>query len=91
MSFLVDAEMLDDYRDLTADDMGAYSPQEYVHATFEDNRVKHLACNRERFLTTEELQKVGMINAVAFILLRKYGKCKAIPRFKKNDRTTSSG
>jgi hypothetical protein len=85
VSCLVDSEMLDDSQDLTTDDMGALishsTPQEYVHATLyiEDNRVKHIACNPGRFLTTEEFRKLGMINPVAFILSRKYGKCKASP------------
>ncbi len=85
MSFLVDAEMLDDYRDLTADDMGAYrshgSPHKYVHATFEDNRVKHLACNR----------KTGDDKCSCLHFVKKVWKMQGIPRFKKNDRTTSSG
>ena len=83
MSFAVDLDKLEDSRDLTADDMGSYklhgSPPEYVHVTFENERVKNVVCNRQRPLTADELRSLGMNDAVAFVLLRKYGTCKASP------------
>jgi hypothetical protein len=83
MSFVVDLEMLEDARDLTADDMGAYrlhgSPLEYVYVTFENGRIKRIECNRQSQLPPEEVERLGLSDAVVLILERKYGTCKASP------------
>ncbi len=58
MSFIVDLEMLEDARDLTANYMGAYrlhgSPLGYVYVTFENGRIKCIECNRQSQLTLKK-------------------------------------
>ena len=82
MSFVIDLEMLEDAKDLTADDMGAYrshgTPPEYIYVHFEDKRVKHMICNRKNRLVDEEIERLGLNDAYVFILERKYGKCKVL-------------
>ncbi len=62
--------------------MGAYrlhgSPLEYVYVTFENGRIKHIECNRQSQLPPEEVERLGLSDAVVLIL-RKYGICKASP------------
>ena len=81
MSFVIDLEMLEDVKDLTADYMCAYrsygSPPKYIYVQFEDKRVKHMVCNRKNRLVDEEIERLGLNDAYVFILERKYGKCKA--------------
>ena len=87
MSFVVDLEMLEDAKDLTADDMVAYrsheSPLEYIYVKFEDKRVKQMVCNRQNRLTDEDMERLGLKDSCIFILERKYGKCKASQDFRR--------
>jgi hypothetical protein len=63
--------------------MGLYrqhgSPPEYVYVKFDDNCVKHLACNRNHPFTADELESMELEDADVFILEQKYVTCKASP------------
>ena len=71
MSFMVDFDMLEDAKDLAADDMGAYrshgSPPEYVYVVFDNNQVKQMVCNRQHQLSAEEVNRLGLDDSELFI------------------------
>lgn len=81
MSFVVDMDMLEDAKDLAADDMGSYrlhgSPPEYVYVLFKNNQVQRVVCNRQCKLTADKVERLQLDDAEIFILERKYGTCKA--------------
>lgn len=80
-SFVVNLEMLDDPKDIAADDMGSYtqhgSPQEYIYVLFQEGHIKRIECHRQHPFSTEQIEGMGLKDAEVFILERKYASCKA--------------